>query len=666
MKRSFVSCAVLVLLAAGATALGSDWNGAADNSWNTAANWDTPPSVTSGSPLDVRFLAGVDINGDPLTLDNTFYVRALRLGADGTASIANLNFGGVKDFANTPGTLVFQAAGGTNPSIVARMFNNNDGGGTLLSGDRSYRLNANVQIDAPAMTIQRTQYNPGGSGIDGSPDRRLIFAGELSGGSASSKIALTLTNGEDVEGARAIQFARDNPNLFADITLTGAVYLGSGSGALSGGNGLGDWGNLVTVSHTRNSRIRWHMAASTESNYSFVLDTVNDANTRQLQLYAGSGNQNRSLTLGGAITGGVAGKDVLRFQAQGQRMVVLTNPTQTFAGNVRVESGSEVVLAGANGTSVWENVTGVNLNEGAGVNANANNTTALLLRGDSYTLAAPLRIADAEANAANDNLPVAWLGEINSGATPYSVAFSGATTIEEDDYDQPVVLYAETGGRATFRGDIFYGPAATAARGLGVNTVLRAGGFYGTPDGEVVVNGRVSRTQGGTDSIGAVPVAGGTLRVESANFYGDITVASGAKLAGSGTITGTTLVDGTLTPGSSIGRLNLVGDLTLNGTLSVEVSGASADRVDLTGALTLGANSVLDVVGTLSDPSYTIFTFGSLSGSFQDFSDVTNQGYQVNYNPASITLTPVPEPSTLVLLATAALLGLVRRLRRRS
>jgi len=181
---------------------------------------------------------------------------------------------------------------------------------------------------------------------------------------------------------------------------------------------------------------------------------------------------------------------------------------------------------------------------------------------------------------------------------------------------------------------------------------------------------------GGTDQIDEFFVAEGTLIAQSTIDTARITVSAGATLGGSGTITGDTDVNGTLSTGSSAAA-GSVGDLTFSGvatdlTFSVGslwlvdvVQGAidNADTVAVGGTLSLG-DSVFDptflFTGTYTlGTKYTLATYGSLAGSFSSFADnaVYTLGgagggdYLFRYNDAgAITLTAVPEPGSLVIL----------------
>lgn len=121
---------------------------------------------------------------------------------------------------------------------------------------------------------------------------------------------------------------------------------------------------------------------------------------------------------------------------------------------------------------------------------------------------------------------------------------------------------------------------------------------------------------------GATTVNAGTLLVNGSTASSSLTtVNAGATLGGGGTV-GTTVVDGTLSPGNSPGMLTVAGNLTLNaGSTSIfelgvpgTAGGASNDLVKVNGDLALG--------GTLQTPNavsgyYRLFDVGgAVSGMF--------------------------------------------------
>ena len=70
----------------------------------------------------------------------------------------------------------------------------------------------------------------------------------------------------------------------------------------------------------------------------------------------------------------------------------------------------------------------------------------------------------------------------------------------------------------------------------------------------------------------------------------------------------------------------------------------------------------LSLYGGFDGSDYTIATFadGMLTGAFSTVTGVSENNYQVNYNPDSITLTLIPEPASLALMGLGGVLLLGR------
>jgi hypothetical protein len=99
-----------------------------------------------------------------------------------------------------------------------------------------------------------------------------------------------------------------------------------------------------------------------------------------------------------------------------------------------------------------------------------------------------------------------------------------------------------------------------------------------------------------------------------------VTVASGATLGGTGSVSGAVAVNagGHLAPGASIESLN-VGQLTLNAGSALDIELAApgtSDSINVAGMLTLTGGSVnlLDL-GGVDAGTYTLINYGILSGS---------------------------------------------------
>jgi autotransporter-associated beta strand protein len=184
--------------------------------------------------------------------------------------------------------------------------------------------------------------------------------------------------------------------------------------------------------------------------------------------------------------------------------------------------------------------------------------------------------------------------------------------------------FTKTGaGTLTLAGGNTFGGGTTVSGGT---LVLGATDALGT--GGVTIDAGATLELGGF----AQTFTDGTLRVNGELSGGDVTI-DGATLAGSGTIDGdVTLSSGTISPGNSIGTLEVDGDFTWTaGTmLTFELGlGGASDRLAIDGVLRksgVGAFA-FDFGGTGAEGTYTLMTFASQSGfSAADFSAVNLGG----------------------------------------
>ena len=151
----------------------------------------------------------------------------------------------------------------------------------------------------------------------------------------------------------------------------------------------------------------------------------------------------------------------------------------------------------------------------------------------------------------------------------------------------------------------------------GTNQVnLPADEFSG--DGSLeVVSGRLNFSRP-VALTGSINLSAGAQLSSSAP---SLDIAAGALVSGNGTLVGPVHLDGTASPGNSIGILNVTGDLDLSGsaTIAVELGNGTNDQLIVSGDLDLGGvtispSLVSGYTPTVGD-SWDVVTAGSLTGT---------------------------------------------------
>ncbi len=244
----------------------------------------------------------------------------------------------------------------------------------------------------------------------------------------------------------------------------------------------------------------------------------------------------------------------------------------------------------------------------------------------------------------------------------------------------------------------------TSATGL-VNLALGSAGS-GTYSGNLADSGTTAlallKTGAGAQTLsgnntysGGTTVQAGALLATntsgSATGSGSVVVQSGATLGGNGTVgasgqTVTIQSNGILSPGSSPGVLSVLGDLALDtgALLTFELDDPGnlslvSDRVDVSGTLSLVDGVLMDV--TIDEDytpqvgdHWTLFEYAALSGNATDITlrNVTSSvgsaleaSLSADSGNLVMTITAVPEPSTLAMLAGSGAMAAWALLRRR-
>ncbi len=154
-------------------------------------------------------------------------------------------------------------------------------------------------------------------------------------------------------------------------------------------------------------------------------------------------------------------------------------------------------------------------------------------------------------------------------------------------------------------------------------------------------------TSGASTFSDTFDVNGGTLNVPASGSFAAAStthIAGGATLTGTGTL-GAVLLDGTVSPGNSVGTIH-TGAFTFNSgsTYLVELSNTASDLIASTGVVTINPGSILKLASagvTASLPSYTIITSTMPlvgAGNFTLVNPFPRFNYIVHYDPMDVML----------------------------
>ncbi len=169
------------------------------------------------------------------------------------------------------------------------------------------------------------------------------------------------------------------------------------------------------------------------------------------------------------------------------------------------------------------------------------------------------------------------------------------------------------------------------------------GGYNNTATGTIAINETTQTTGNPWTSSGALSIAA----LKTLMLSGGLTV-SGGTLSGSGTIAGNvTQTGGTISPGSSPGKLTIDGNYTggKSGKVRIELNGTAPGQFDvlaITGTAVLAGTLqlVTNYSPALGD-SFTVITYASKTGKFKTISGqflAGDIGYDVKVGATSTTL----------------------------
>lgn len=221
-----------------------------------------------------------------------------------------------------------------------------------------------------------------------------------------------------------------------------------------------------------------------------------------------------------------------------------------------------------------------------------------------------------------------------------------------------------------------------AAQVIVVNTGATPGGIIKQGPGSLVLNG-ANTYNGNTDILAGNVTLKGTLsgsasiNVATGSTF-DVSGAAGyavgatQTIKGNGNVIGSTTINGTLAPGSSIGTLNFANDLvfgaTGTGLFEINKTGLvrTADLANVTGALTLAGTLNVTATGDalVEGDKFNLFDAASFSGTMAMGTMPTlNPGLFWSFADLGVdgTISVIPEPGSAALLALGSALLFRRR-----
>jgi fibronectin-binding autotransporter adhesin len=552
----------------------------------------------------------------------------------GTAHIINNQFGSTSFLANTSAasaTITNNSGGNTNfqdQSTAASATIVNNSGGTTSFGipsigtDTATAGTANITNHSGGTTQFNAVTDAGNATITNDSGGFVQF-GTSGGGDTATALNSTITssgtvsfNASSTAGSATITTNSGGNVFFFDTSSGGAARFITNAG------GTFDISALSSAGTT---------AGSIEGAGNYFLGSKNLA----------VGSNNLSTTVSGVIsdggTGGGVGGSLTKV---GTGTLILTG-ANTYTGDTTITAGSLQLGNGGGTGSIAGNV--------------VDNSVLVVNRSDPTFIFAGVISGSGALNQVGPGTTTLTGVNTYTGATTISagtLALSGAGSIANSSgvVDNAIFDISGTTAGASIKNLSGAGIATLGSQTLTLTNASGtfAGAIGGT--GGLIKQGAGLFILSGTNTYtGATTVAGGDLRVNG-SVASAVTVQSGATLSGIGSVGGLVTVQsgGTLSAGQSPGTITL-GALNLNaGSTSVfelgspgVVGGPTNDLVNVTGNLTLG--------GTLSvnAPSagyYRLFNYGTLTPS--NFATITGS---TNGNP--VVLTNVPNQVNLSIAA---------------
>ena len=576
----------------------------------------------------------VAVTGTTITIDNSGLIQA---GGTGFAGL-----GQALDFRSITATsgnsiAIINRAGGIIESLTDDAVR--PGQGTTIQNSGTIRsFGANTSggangtsdaIDAGARTGITVTNNSGG-----------LISGARHGITADNDITVTNNAGATIIGRNGSGVGSDGNGTVTNYgTITGA-YAGAGNIFNSDGtaslNGDGDGVDIDLIGTVRNFGIIQGLGAG-------GVDSGGRPNGSDGIAMGGGTIQNYA----GALISGANRGILIDDGAFGSAVAAVSI---TNAGTIQGLAGTGIGIVGNFANTIVNSgtITGTGSEAALFINGNGNNTLT-----NAGTIATSGSAQAVFLNGSGTNA-VVNTGTIATSGAGVALQFGNGNnilttsgTIRAASASGTAVVFGNGNNTMTVQGGEIVG---NVTAGTGSNSLTFA---LGT--GSFAINSAFSGFSTATVESGKLVVNG------SLSSSGGLMIASGASLGGSGVLPALT-VNGTLSPGNSIGVISINGDLTLgaSSTTVIEIQGSTADRISVAGSARL--NGTLQFVAAggpyLFGTPYTFVTAtGGVTGTY---SAVTPGSFgvaiaqTVGYGSNAVNLTLAPAPLVVALAGTTS------------
>lgn len=597
--------------------------------------------------------------------------------ANGAGTGANVTVGGfnaLESFTLTPGGVISNAGNGVVPITVAagktldfgaQLFTASATAGYIKNGDGTVALAGNTY--GGGFTLNAGTVIVRGLNALGAAGA-LVLNGGIVASDANRNLTGKYTSGITIGGDVQFGDVTGLANTTANLTFTNNMALGGATRTLTLGNG----GNVAFGGIISNTSGGLTFAATAGGVGRF--DVTNTANN-----FTGPVNLN-----GGEVrftSNGSVGNAANSITVDGGRLAILSGATVDF-------SARNIFLGATNGTSISAVGAGVITYNGALADKPGSNGIlvkqgggVLSLGGAStYTGGTSINNGRLQLTAADDCLPTGTTVNIGQAASANVGAF------DLNGRNQTIAgLNSTTGSNAstTLKNTVTSAAAATLTLG--------GSGAYAYGDGTLINSGvltgalAVTKSGGGTQTFGDANTYGGgtsitrgTLLVSnaagtSATGSGAVSIGvAGALASGAGpvgAISGLVTTAGAgskIAPGATAASsTGTVGALTLSGGLNLAagatipfdlVTPGASDLISITGGTLTGGLAEGSVTfnfhTTATDGAFALISYANATASGVDLTDFAATGatgiFSFNGNELDFTITPVPEPATVL------------------